>query len=109
MGSRFRVLLYALMIISITMVSAFTVVPARADDGAPLPPASPASPASAAVHTPANLSGVPAGTDVVVVNRSGHKVALASQEAARIVAEGDPMWCPTGVVPGAATCFGGYG
>jgi hypothetical protein len=104
MGSRFRVLLYALTIVSLTLVSAFTVIPARADDGAPPPPASSAAPVSAAAHTPADISKVPAGTDVVVVNRSGHKVALATQEASRIVAAGDPVWCPTGVLPGSPLC-----
>ena len=34
MGSRIRVFLYSLMIVSLALVSAISVIPARADDGA---------------------------------------------------------------------------
>jgi hypothetical protein len=85
------------MIILIALTSAFTVIPARADDGAP-PPAAPSSPSTSST-TSSVLSNVPAGTDVVVVDHNGRKVALASQEAAHIVAAGDPIWCPLGVAP----------
>jgi hypothetical protein len=104
MNSRVRIIFCSMMIVFIALLSAFTVIPARADDGAPPAPAAPAGPSAKTASTSSVLSDVPAGTDVVVVNRSGHKVALASQEAARIVANGDPMWCPAGVVPGAAAC-----
>jgi putative surface-exposed virulence protein len=103
MCSRIRVTLCASLIASLTLISAFSVIPARADDGAP-PPAPPANTTSTTTDNPTVLSQVPAGTSVVVVDRSRHKVALASQEAARIVASGDPVWCPTGVLPGGATC-----
>jgi hypothetical protein len=33
------------------------------------------------------------------VDHNGRKVSLASQEAAHIVAAGDPIWCPLGVAP----------
>ncbi len=106
MNSRVRVILVAMMIVLLALVSAISVIPARADDGAPPPPAAPSGPAAevTTAAAPTVLSQVPAGTDVVVVNDRGHKVSLATQEAAKIVASGDPVWCPTGVVPGAATC-----
>jgi putative surface-exposed virulence protein len=99
MCSHVRAIMYASMIALLTLASAFSVIPARADDGAPPPPASPGSPAVAVAGTTKILFPVAAGTDVVVVNRSGHKVALASQEAAHIIAAGDPIWCPLGVLP----------
>jgi hypothetical protein len=109
MNSRVRVIFYAMMIVLLALLSAFSVIPARADDGAPPPavPAAPSAPKAAEVTTaaaPTVLSQVPAGTDVVVVNTARHKVSLASQEAAKIVAANDPIWCPTGVVPGGVTC-----
>ncbi len=107
MNSRVRVFFYASMILLLALISAISVIPARADDGAPPPPAAPAAGDPAQVTTaaaPTVLSQVPAGANVVVVNDRGHKVSLASQEAAKIVASGDPIWCPTGVLPGGATC-----
>jgi hypothetical protein len=104
MNNRVRIIFSAMMVLLLALISAFSVIPARADDGAPPPPAAPASPAKAATIAPSGVSNVPAGTDLVVVNRSGRKVALATQEAAKIVEEGDPIWCPAGVVPGGATC-----
>src|SRR6202142_4036928 len=103
MNSRGRIIFYATMILLLALVSAISVIPARADDGAPPPPAAPAAAEAPAEVTtavaPTVLSQVPAGTNVVVVNNSRHKVSLASQEAARIIAANDPIWCPTGVAP----------
>ncbi len=50
------------------------------------------------------LSQMPEGTDVVVLNENGDQVSLASQEAVDIVQIVDPMWCPTGTLPGDGTC-----
>src|ERR1700690_2454185 len=102
MNSRSRIIFYASMILLLALVSAFFVIPARADDSTPPPPAAPVVGDPAEVTTSAALtvlSQVPAGTNVVVVNNSRHKVALASQEAAKIIAANDPIWCPTGVAP----------
>ena len=41
------------------------------------------------------LGELPEGTDVVVLDESGSPVPLASQEAAAIMQEADPMWCPS--------------
>jgi hypothetical protein len=49
------------------------------------------------------LAQVPEGTEVVVVNEGGEAVPLATEEAAQIIASGDPIWCPTGVAPIAST------
>ncbi len=89
MNSRGRIIFYASMILLLALISAISVIPARADDGAP-PPAVPAAPSAAGrpcqvttAASPTVLSQVPAGTNVVVVNDRGHKVSLASQEAAQ--------------------------
>ncbi len=52
----------------------------------------------------ATLSQAPAGTQLVVVDGSGQTVPLATQKAADIIASGDPIWCPSGVTPGDASC-----
>jgi hypothetical protein len=85
----------------VLIVSAMATQPARADNGTPPPPAPPPGSSNTASTSGSNttLAQVPAGTGVVVLDRPGHKVALASQEAAHIVASGDPIWCPTGVLP----------
>ncbi len=45
------------------------------------------------------LTAAPDGTDVQVVDGNGESLPLASQEAADVVAGGDPIWCPVGVTP----------
>ena len=51
------------------------------------------------VEVPKILEQVPNGTDLVVLNEDGGSETLASQAAAEILVEGDPIWCPTGVAP----------
>jgi hypothetical protein len=50
------------------------------------------------------LSELPENTEIVVLDESGNPIPLASQEAADAVMEDDPMWCPAGTPPGAASC-----
>ena len=50
------------------------------------------------------LSDVPENTDIVVLDENGEAVSLVEQEAADIMMEEDPMWCPAGVLPGGAGC-----
>ncbi len=50
------------------------------------------------------LSQLPEDTAVVVVDAAGHVLPLASQDAAELILETDPMWCPEGVLPGGAGC-----
>ncbi len=64
-------------------------------------PTEPASEPTSEVNTPAEiLASAPEGVDVVVLDESGESVPLVTQEAAQIILEGDPMWCPDGATPG---------
>src|SRR5690349_10896493 len=54
------------------------------------------------------LEQVPEGTEVIVMSEEGIE-PLASEEAAEIILEGDPMWCPDGATPGDASCTGSFG
>jgi len=50
------------------------------------------------------LDQVPEDVEVIVLDKNGGEVPLASQEALDIMLEMDPMWCPVGVLPGGAGC-----
>ena len=50
------------------------------------------------------LTQVPESTEVVVIDEEGTPVPLASEAAAEIVEGFDPMWCPSGVLPGGPGC-----
>jgi cell division septation protein DedD len=52
------------------------------------------------------LSQVPDDTNLVVLDENGEALSLASQDAAEIIAEADPMWCPEGVLPNGPGCTG---
>jgi hypothetical protein len=45
------------------------------------------------------LQEIPEGTDLVVLDENGEPEPLATQDAAEIVATGDPIWCPDGIDP----------
>ncbi len=77
-------------------LSALITVPALAAGSTPPAPASPT--------TQTNLKKLPKGTAVVAVDGTGTVQPLASQAAAKIIAKGDPIWCPTGQKPGGAGC-----
>lgn len=51
------------------------------------------------VEIPEILEQVPEGTDLVVLNEEGTPEPLASEVAAEILVEGDPIWCPDGQAP----------
>jgi hypothetical protein len=51
-----------------------------------------------------SMAALPENVPLVVLNTVGEPLALASQEAANIIQEVDPMWCPDGTLPGAGTC-----
>jgi hypothetical protein len=112
--SNHRLSVFLFTVLMVFAMSALMAFPVLADDGAP-PPASPAGNSPTAPTTTSgnktDLSKVPSGTDVVVVNRKGAHVPLASQEAAMLIATSDPIWCPSSVaVPtaGAGGCTTGY-
>src|SRR5215207_10971210 len=81
----------------------------------PIPPtdstsdlaATPVSEATAQAEEPSlgevlqELSG---DTTVIVLDENGQSEPLATQAAADIVANSDPMWCPDGVAPGGIGC-----
>ena len=54
------------------------------------------------------LSDVPENTDVIVLDENGETVSLVEQEAADIIVEEDPMWCPANVLPGGNGCTTNY-
>jgi len=62
-----------------------------------------AAPVEEPVVVPEILEQVPDGTELVVVNEGGQPEPLASETAAEILVEGDPIWCPNGSVPIAST------
>jgi hypothetical protein len=82
------------------------VPPMQADSALGLDSSAPAAGQTAADI----LSQVPDGTQVVVTDANGNTLPLASNEAAQVIVNGDPMWCPAGVAPIANTggCSGSY-
>ncbi len=50
------------------------------------------------------LGGIPDETEVVVLNENGDIEPLATEEAAEIIVESDPMWCPAGTTTVTADC-----
>ena len=71
---------------------------------APTPQEAAPSLAPEALAAPSDLSALPADTSVVVLDSDGASLPLATNEAADIIASGDPIWCPTGYLPGAPEC-----
>ncbi len=53
---------------------------------------------------PEVLGALPEGTEVVVLDTGGEPLAMATNEAADVLVNGDPMWCPEGTAPGGAGC-----
>ncbi len=58
---------------------------------------------------PEMLDQVPENTAIILLNPEGEQESLASQAAADILTEGDPMWCPAAATPGDSTCTTSYG
>ncbi|MGA7192244.1 MAG: right-handed parallel beta-helix repeat-containing protein [Anaerolineales bacterium] len=91
---RFKVLTFAILIGLIA--NALWTVPAFADSGFtnPTPPTSGSGSTRGAHSSSNNLSNVPSGTKIVIVDSNGNKLALGSQAAQDIINSGDPIWCP---------------
>ncbi len=49
-----------------------------------------------------------ANTEIMVLNANGDSEPLVTQEAADIIAQGDPIWCPEGTKPGDIGCTPSY-
>ena len=70
------------------------------EDGDPMnPPPGEEVPAEEPVSVPEILEQVPEETALAVVNEEGNLEPLASETAAEILIEGDPIWCPEGQTP----------
>src|SRR5215211_1155978 len=56
------------------------------------------------------LQEIPNETSIVVLDENAQALPLATQETAEAVANGDPLWCPDGVIPIANTggCTASY-
>jgi hypothetical protein len=52
----------------------------------------------------ATLADLPEGTELVVLDEQGETLPLASEDAADVIASGDPRWCPVSVTPGGVGC-----
>ena len=121
-------LLFPFLFAVLLASAAFPLV-ARADDATPPPaevtPGAPMDPPATAwfptptptwiaptaevtlPDAPAMLDGIqtlPEDTTVVVLDSAGAVLPLVTNEAAQIIAEGDPIWCPIGYLPGAPEC-----
>jgi hypothetical protein len=75
-------------------------------------PATPDPVATAAPEEPTiseALQELPENTSIVVLDDNGQPLPLALQEAAQVIAQADPLWCPDGVAPGGAGCTTSYG
>lgn len=114
MSFRNRFSFLSLMTIFVFVTSTVMTVPVYADESTPpvdtpesTEPVEPPAQTEAGEDTPLTqpepesaqsiLGEVPEGTDVVVLNSEGETLPLASQEAAEVLANGDPIWCPAGV------------
>lgn len=107
MTARFRFNLMSVTILAVMIVNALWAAPVLADDGPPpteTPVETPTAPTEEPTPIAEQLHELPEGTEVVVLNEDGEALPLASNEAAHIIAGGDPQWCPVGVTPGSATC-----
>jgi hypothetical protein len=107
--NKIRYPMFTLTVFLIMSLSLMNVTPALADDGPPPVVESPSTetpPVSEDQGIP--VAELPEGTEIVVLSEEGETLPLVSQEAAHVVAEADPQWCPVGVTPGSATCSGSF-
>jgi hypothetical protein len=130
--------LVVVMVIFVMTLSLFNTGIAFADDQPPMEPAAteepvvvdppPATEEPIATDTPAMepesiatdeleqeeagvqeiFEQIPDEMEVVALNEEGQPEPLVTQQAAEIVLTSDPMWCPTGQIPGDAGCTLGY-
>lgn len=76
-----------------------TEEPAVVDEVPEAPPPDESQPS-----LPDVLDQAPEGTEVVVLDSEGSAVPLVTEQAAEILTTADPIWCPTGALPGDAGC-----
>lgn len=101
-------ILVFLTVIAVVLTSAITTKPVHADDGitggTPEPVVVEETPPAEAVAE--IIEQLPEGTEIVVVSEDGIE-PLASEEAAQIIMQDDPLWCPAGYTPGDPECTSG--
>jgi hypothetical protein len=126
--TRLRYPMFVATILLVLVLSAISAAPVLADEGAPpvetaseeapaaeeaADEAAPAAdeegntssstdPASVTDEAPAVeeiLEQLPEDTELIVVGDNGEALPLATEEAAEIMYNGDPLWCPAGVAP----------
>ncbi len=113
-------------VVTPTASSAPTDAPAETSTPAPEPSTPTIATATATpietATTPADVSAtdqptlletvqtIPVDTNVVVLDANGQPLSLASQAAANVIANSDPVWCPAGQAPtpGANGCSASY-
>ncbi len=103
-----RLKMLALFAVLTLLASVVFTTPVFADGGAP---ASDPGGTTGASATSVNLTQVPAGTNVVVLDNQHHRVPLATQQAADIMAVSDPVWCPASLAaptPGSGGCTNSF-
>jgi hypothetical protein len=111
MQKRFNYFFLLMTVIAVVFTSAVTTTPAFADDGTtgetPDSATGEEQPSTEEVVAEI-LDQIPEGTELVVVSQDGIE-PLATEEAAQIIIEGDPMWCPDGATPGDTGCTTAFG
>jgi Right handed beta helix region len=101
------------LILLVLIISAGHPILARADSGI-IPSPTSSSPSKRTPNSGSSsnsLSQVPSGTKVVIVDSSGNKVPLGSQQAENILAASDPIFCvntATTIAASAPGCTGPY-
>src|SRR5688572_3651424 len=76
----------------------------------PLPAVTPTETTTEPATLPEILQEITTKTNVVALNENGQPLPLVTQDAAALVATGDPVWCPAGQAPtpGANGCTLSY-
>ncbi len=82
--------------------------PVAPDEGQPAASAEEKLAVEEPISVPEVLEQLPEGTELVAINEAGDVEPLATENAAEIIASGDPMWCPDGVTPGGIGCTGSF-
>src|SRR5258708_37728618 len=103
MGKKTSFAIVSLTSLVVFIVSAVFTTPALADGSTTTP--------TRTAPSSANLSGVPSGTKVVILDSQGNKVPLGSQAAQDILNSGDPVWCPATLAaptPGLGGCTAAF-
>jgi hypothetical protein len=72
-------------------------VPAASAEGNPAASVTPEAPSPTSVLEAAQT--IADNTNVVVLDENGQSLPLASQEAAQVITNSDPVWCPAGQAP----------